>query len=50
MGSLTHRRNRSITQPTPMPHRISPTKMAANVPAASPSENTPRLTAATAKR
>ena len=32
-GSRTQRRNRSMSQPTPMPHSTSPHTMAANVPA-----------------
>jgi hypothetical protein len=49
-GSRTQRRNRSISQPTPMPHKISLTMMAANTLAAWPSENAVVLTAATANR
>ena len=49
-GSRTQRRSRNMSQPTPMPHRISPQMMAANMPAAWLNEKTLRLTAATAKR
>ena len=49
-GSCTQRRKRSISQPTPMPQRISPQMMATKVPAASLNENALTPTAATAKR
>ena len=40
-GSATQRRSRSISQPTPMPQRISPTTMEANNPDAWLKEKTP---------
>ena len=49
-GSRTQRRSRSRAQPTASPQRISPTVITAKVAIALPSENTPMLTAATAKR
>jgi hypothetical protein len=49
-GSPTQRRKRSITHPTPIPQRISPTTMMTNIPTAWTNENTPTLTAATANR
>ena len=49
-GSRTQRRKRSISQPTPMPQRISPPMIAANMPAAWLNEYALTPTAATAKR
>ena len=49
-GSLTQRRKRNISQPTPIPQISSPVTIAPKAMAARSRENAPVLTAATANR